>query len=232
MRPVRHAILSTACVLGAAACVQTRPAQTITRSVELDQARAVDVEVRLGAGELTVGGGSPKLLDATFRTNLASEPVVDYQPGEDRATLRIQQPSGGASFGRTENNWDLRFNDEVPIDLTARVGAAEATLDLGTLNLERLDVEMGAGELNLDLRGTPRQSYAVRVSGGVGAAHIRVPSSVGIEATGAAGIGSIDMQGLTKRGDTWYNPGHEDDPVKIRFDVKGGVGEISVSAEP
>ncbi len=223
-------------VLFAAACempsLGTREVQTVTREVELDGAESVDVELRMSAGELTVRGGAAKLVEAGFRFNVPEwEPVVDYRAGE-RASLRIAQPDRSISLGRTENTWELRLNDTIPLSLELHLGAGRATLDLRTLPLSDLVIHQGVGELDLDLRGTPRGSYAVRVNGGVGSARIRVPPSVGIVATATGGIGSSEVRGLERRGDTWHNPGHEDDAVQIRLDVKGGIGEIEISADP
>ncbi len=158
------------------------------------------------------------------------EPVVDYKGGV-RGSLRIHQGERGPSFGRTENDWDVKLSNRVPVDLVAHLGAGQATLSLATLDLRSVEVHMGAGELLLDLTGSPKQSYDVRINGGVGSARIRVPRSVGIRATAKGGIGSIDMRGLEKRGDEWVNAGHEQDPVTIHLEVRGGVGEVVVTAE-
>ena len=209
-----------------------RETRTLTRSVELDKAESVNVDLKMKAGELNVAGGATRLMDASFRFNVPSwEPVVDYKSDSGRASLQVQQPESSLSFGNNENTWDLRFNDNTPIALTASLGAGEATMTLGTLSLRSLQIDHGAGELTLDLRGTPKRSYDVRVNGGVGTAQIRVPRSVGVVATAAGGLGSIDVRGLERRGESWYNPAHENDPVTIRLDVKGGVGEIHISAE-
>ncbi|HKT81113.1 MAG TPA: toast rack family protein [Vicinamibacterales bacterium] len=228
------AALTVAGLAGSVGCnlATTRESQTITRTVELDHAESVDVELKMGAGELHVEGGAPKLLDASFRFNVPSwEPVVDYQGGGSRGRLRIEQGDGAGSFGNTENTWSLKLNDDVPIDLVAHLGAGQATMAIGALDLRRLEIHQGVGELQLDLRGTPEHSYEVNVNGGVGSAHIRLPHSVGIVANATGGIGSIDVSGLSQRGDTWYNPNHENDPVSIRVNVKGGVGEIKISAD-
>jgi N-terminal domain of toast_rack, DUF2154 len=225
------AVFTCAAAVVAAGCASPGPTQTVTRSVELDHADSVAVNLTLGAGELTVDGGSPRLMDATFRFNVPSwEPVVNYTSGAE-ARLDVRQPGGSRSFGRTENRWALQLSDGVPMDLTAGLGASEARLTLGTLDLRGLTINQGVGELTLDLRGSPTHSYDVHVKGGVGSARIHLPRSVGIEARAANGVGSVRVDGLEKRGDTWYNPGHENDPVTIRVDVTGGVGEIAISAD-
>jgi hypothetical protein len=224
-------ILAAAVTAGACHAIP-RESQTLSRSVELDKAESVNVELKMGAGELTVGGDAAKLFDGRFRFNVPSwEPVVDYQGGGTRASLRVEQPSGSSSWGNTENDWDLRLNNDVPLDVKASLGAGKATMNLGSLNLRSLEIHQGVGELTLDLRGKPAHSYDVRVSGGVGSTHIRVPAGVAIVAAAKAGLGSVDFQGLEKHGDAWSNPGHENDPVVIHLDVKGGVGEIRITCD-
>ncbi len=224
--------LMLAAAIGAAGCAPPRESQTVTKTVELGGAETASVNLRLGAGELDVTGGAAPLMDATFRFNVPEwEPVVEYQPGTN-GSLTVRQPGSRPSLGKTENIWNVRLNDDVPLDLIAGMGAAAATLTLGSLNLRSLYVEQGVGELTLDLRGTPRQGYHAQVKGGVGSTHILVPDSVGIVLTVDSGIGSVNVNGLVKGDGVWRNPGHEDDPVALTLDVKSGVGEVEISAEP
>ena len=127
--------------------------------------------------------------------------------------------------------WNLRLNDSIPLDLLADLGAGEADLNLGTLNLRSLQVNMGVGEIRLDLRGKPKRDYTVEINGGVGHARVYLPNDVGILATAAGGIGDVSVRGLEKRGGLWINPAHENAPVTIHLDIKGGIGAIEVIAE-
>src|SRR5579872_2431192 len=63
-----------------------------TQAIELGNAEMVRVEMRMGAGELNVGGGSPRLLDAEFEfDHPSSKPVVRYQDGSFRGLLTVEQ---------------------------------------------------------------------------------------------------------------------------------------------
>jgi hypothetical protein len=92
-------------------------------------------------------------------------------------------------------------------------------------------MDIGVGQVNVDLRGTPKKSYDVRINGGIGEAKVFLPRSVGITANAKGGIGEVNVEGLEKRGDRWINPGHENDPVQITLDAKGGIGEIRIVAQ-
>lgn len=206
------------------------PPQHETKVIELDKSELVRVDLRMGAGELRVDGGSPKLLDADFSYNLPGwKPQVEYHSTGVRSDLEISNAAEAAPHGN--NRWDLHLNDRVLMDVNAHLGAGEARLNLGSLSLRSVEVNIGAGEVNLDLRGHPSRSYDVRVHGGVGQANIYLPNSVGITASASGGIGDINVSGLANRNGRWINAGHELDPVTIRVDVSGGVGEIRLVAE-
>src|SRR4029077_13197893 len=107
----------------------------------------------------------------------------------------------------------------------------EARLNLGSMNLRSVNVEMGAGTLRLDLRGAPRKDYSVRIRGGVGEATVYLPKEVGISATASGGIGEISVTGLRKDGGRYVNDAYERATVRIRLDIEGGVGAIKLIAE-
>lgn len=199
---------------------------------DLDRSEVARVELRMGAGELRVKGGSSRLAEADFTYNVDEwKPKVDYHSTGSRGDLVIAQPDGTGRFGDTENRWDVRLNDTALVDFSVRFGAGDANLDLSTMNLRGVDVHMGAGELKMDLRGHPKRSYDVRVEGGVGEATIYLPREVGISAHAQGGIGEISVRGLEERGGRWINRSQENSPVTIRVDVKGGVGQINLIAE-
>jgi hypothetical protein len=204
-----------------------------TKSIPLDKAELTRVDIRMGAGEFTVDGGAADLLDADFDYNVAAwKPEVEYHSTGARGDLSIRQPDNGGSGGtNTQYKWKLKLNDHVGLDIATKLGAGQARMNLGSLSLRNVEVEMGAGQLDLDLRGTPKTSYSVRINGGVGQAHVQVPKNVAISASAEGGIGSIDVHGLEQHNGRWINPGHENDAVSIRLDIKGGVGEIQLTAE-
>lgn len=201
-----------------------------TKVLELDKSELTRVELKMGAGELRVSGGSPKLMEADFDYNVPGwKPQVEYHSTGVRSDIEISHTPGTVPNGKSD--WNIRLNDSALMDLIAHMGAGEAHLNIGSLNLRSVDVNLGVGEAEVDLRGNPRRSYDVQIHGGVGQATVYVPSSVGISATASGGIGEINVRGLENRNGRWINPGHENAPVTIRLDVKGGVGQIDLVAE-
>jgi hypothetical protein len=211
----------------------TGPMQDESRSVERDASEKLRVKVEMGAGILKVAGGSPNWLEGHFRYNVpAWKPNVQYASSGGQGDLTIEQSTswGIGPFGK-KNEWDLRLNDKIPTNLTVRVGAGEARLDLGALSLRSLEIETGAGELRLDLRGKPGRSYDVRIRGGAGEVTVQLPRDVGVYARAVGGLGEVKVQGLRSEGDHWVNDAYAKSRVKVRLDVQGGVGAITLIAE-
>jgi hypothetical protein len=231
----KAAILALAAVLLAGCEIDTRHVGRLehdTRSVELGKFESARLEVKMGAGELRMSGGSPKLAEADFDYNISAwKPLFAAHTSGLRADIKVEQPGGGASLGDIEYKWGMHLNDQVPWDIVTHLGAGEAHLDLGSVALRSVEVHMGVGELSLDLRGAPRHSFDVEIHGGVGEARVYLPKSANISATAHGGIGEIDVDGLERRGDRWVSAESERSPVSIHLNANGGVGSIRIVAE-
>lgn len=222
-----------ACVLACAGCGM-RPAGPVkhdSSSVDRDNAEYVRVTLNMGGGDLKIDGGTEKLATADFDYNVPEwKPQVSYHTSAGRGDLEIRQPDSGSHFRNTRNDWDIRLNRDVPIEFVTHMGAGDATLKLGGLNLRRVEMNMGAGDLKVDLRGAPKSSYNVSIHGGAGDATIYVPNSVGIDATATGGIGDISAAGLHQDGHRYTNDALGKSSVTIHMDITGGVGDLRLIA--
>jgi hypothetical protein len=209
--------------------VATGPLRDEPVSIEGGKAERANVELDMGAGEMTVRGGGAKLLEGRFEYNVeAWKPIVKSSIGGSHATLTIQQPSHVHAIGNQRYVWDLQLNDRILLDLAINCGAGQARLNLGSLDMRNVEVHMGAGQVDLDLRGKPTRDYEVKINGGVGQANIRLPAGVGIWAQAHGGIGQIEVTGLQKEGDHWANDLYEKAKVNLKIEVNGGIGEIRI----
>jgi len=208
---------------------QTGPLRDDPVSIDLGNAERANVELDMGAGEMTLNSGAQKLLEGTFEYNVPEwKPTVRNSTSDSHVTVTIQQPSHRGFGGNAHYRWDLKLNNSVLLDLALHCGAGQAQLNLGDLKLRDLNVQMGAGEVRLDLRGKPSRDYDVNISGGVGQATINLPEGVGVYAEAHGGIGSVNVTGLEKRGDHWENTLYDNSKVNLRLKVQGGIGEIRI----
>jgi hypothetical protein len=204
------------------------PVRHESQSIDRDDSERVRVNLEMGAGNLRVRSGGGKLLRGDFLYNVPSwKPEVRYSSAAGHGNLSVTQPGPSHThWGHTEYGWDLDLSREVPMEVRVRFGAGEARLDLGDMLLRDVDIEMGVGKLDLDLRGDPQRSYDVRIRGGVGEATVHLPSGVGISADVQGGIGEIHAPGFHREGRKYFNDAYPHAKTTIHLDVQGGVGEI------
>jgi hypothetical protein len=226
LAPLLGALVSlTGCVIHTA----TGPTEHDFKVIERDSANSLNAAVHMGAGNLRIGSGTEKLVRADFAYNVPDwKPEVQYSNG----TLTVRQPdTHHVRLGNSHYDWDLRFNREVPLDLRVEFGAGDAHLDLGSLALRRVDVQMGVGTMNMDLRGQVKNDYDVRIQGGVGEATVYLPADAGVDAEAQGGIGEIKVQGLRHEGSHYYNEAWQKAKYSVRLNIQGGVGSIKLISD-
>ena len=222
--------LGIVCLAGCVVEVHTGPTRHESRDFDRKGVERMRMELHMGAGEVKVRGDAPELAHADFTYNVESwKPEVTYHTLGGTSDLTIEQPGNSHThIGDTTYIWDVQAANDIPLELIARLGAGNARMDLGNLTLRRVEVEMGVGELNMDLRGTPTHDYDVHIHGGVGEATVHLPREVGIYASGSGGIGEIHVEGLHKQGDHWVNDAYNDAKVRVHVTVEGGIGQINL----
>jgi N-terminal domain of toast_rack, DUF2154 len=235
--PMRKLVLSTVLTMmfSTMACVfsNNEPVgETVTESkaVQLGGAKSVQVQIKMGAGELKVEGGASNLMNADFTYNVPRwKPEVRYDASGGTGQLTIQQPPGSRGHGgRTRYEWDLRFNNQVPMEMNIDQGAGSANLDLAGLALSNLKVNIGAGETTINLDGKWKNDLAASIHGGVGQAMLKLPRDVGVHVVAHGGLGAINASGFSKQGDAYVNDAYGKSPVTLHIEVEGGVGEINL----
>jgi hypothetical protein len=201
-----------------------------SKAVEVGVARSVQVNLNVKAGELKVGGGAARLLEANFNYNVPEwKPEVKYQVTGNAGLLEVTQPGSGSSTTNTRNEWDLHLNNSVPMEMTVSMGAGSTVLTLSGLALSRLELNMGAGDTTVDMTGNWKKDVDAQIHGGVGRATIRLPKDVGVHVIAQGGLGAINADGFQKQSDAYINDQYGKSPVTLRVEVEGGVGEINLA---
>ena len=203
------------------------------QTVDLQGAKSAHARLEIGAGQLTINGGATHMLDADFRYSYSSDaPRVDYHVDGGVGQLNISQESHSVHFGRSENDWNLHFSKDTPLELKVDMGAGQGDLHFRDISLTRLDLNLGAGQMDVDFTGDRKADLTADIEGGVGQANIRLPKNVGVIAHASGGIGSIDVHGLKRDGDSYTNDAYGKSPATIHLKVEGGIGQITLNVEP
>ena len=258
MKRMRWAALAalTVFALTLSACTinrfQVGSTRTESETVEVGNAESVRADIQMGVGEIEISGGASELMEAEFTFNVDElEPRVSYDVSVTTGQLTVEhRRAEGFPLGEYEDvrsEWELIFNDNVPMDMTLSLGAARGDLDLkgialSSLNLEvgagdaelwlgdsplrNLDIEVGAGKLTLDMVANWERDLDAEITGGVGQLTIYLPSDVGVIVDVELGIAAVDARGLKKDGNTYTNDAYGESDVTLRLEIEGGVGDI------
>ena len=176
-------------------------------SLELELAPDLPLELELdfGAGQADID-----------LTGLAVR-ALQLSTGAAEATLRIDE----ANRERMES---ASFN----------VGVADFRIDgVGNLNAEEVVVKAGLGSVVLDLDGEWRTDARLTLEMGLGALRIQAPEFLGMQLRNRnTFLASMNVDGLTRRGDGWRSPNWDSAPRKVEIDISAALGSIEVVRTP
>lgn len=250
-------LLFTSLLVATAACTQrirTGPVERTSETVERQDASQVDVEIRMGAGELTIGGGARDLLQADFAYNVADwQPEVSYEVNGGEGQLTVAQPDVNLdNFPIPDNDiryeWDLQLNDDVPLTMQVNMGAGQSDLNLESLDLRSLTLETGAGDVAVNLGGTLTdlemrtgagqvdlnlnsewtQDLDAQINSGIGELTVVLPDDVGVRVNVDQGLGNVNASGLSEQGGAYVNDAYGDSAITLEIDIEGGIGQVTL----
>ena len=201
-----------------------------TKTIERGDVEVLDARLKLTSGDLSIAGGTDQLLDANFAyANKNWKPRVRYSESGKRGTLKLTQPERGTVIlPNSLNKWELYLNEAVPLTLSIEMGAGHATLELGALPISRFDLSMGAGQTEIDLRGDWKNDLKADIRGGVGHVRVRLPKNVGVRVRVRGGLGSVQVDGLERRGGAYVNELYGKSDVTLDIKIDGGIGLIEI----
>lgn len=210
------------------AAAYTTDSDRITAGDATELTAAID----MGAGKLSIAGGAGELMAGEYEFTRAEwRPEVDYSVSSGEGKLTVRQPSDPSVgfIGNYRYAWDIALTDDLPLDLAVNMGAGEADLDLRGTDLRLLSVNLGAGDTTIDLSGSWAHDVTADVNAGAGTLTLRVPAQVGVRIVGYQdGLGSYRADGFAQDGDALVNDAYE--TAEVRFDIvlRRGLGEVTV----
>ena len=204
-----------------------------TQSVDMDSATTARVQIEFPAGELKVEGGASSLMDASFRYNVSDwQPQVKYSENGAQGELLVSQhgndklPVGGGLI----NEWTVQLANDVPMDLTIITGAGNSELNLGALDLSKLDIQTGAGVTNVNLEGAWQHDLDVSIEGGVGELTVNLPAAMGVRINKETALVNVSADGLIVDGNGYVNRAYGTAPYTLTLKLQAGVGSVVLVA--
>jgi hypothetical protein len=226
-----RAILIVILFLGSiSACIEVGELREDYHAVKLERAQTVEARFKMSAGELSIKGGARDLMEGYFEYNVDLwKPDVDYFVSGQKGRLTVKQARRtGIPLGDSKNKWDVNLSNDIPIELKLDFGAGEGHLDLREIDLRDLDIDMGVGELTIDLTGKLKEDLKVTIDGGIGSATIYLPEDIGVRVKVDGGIGSVDARGMHKNDHSYTNDAYGETDITINIEIDAGIGSIDL----
>lgn len=202
--------------------------------VEIGEADAVEVNVDMGQGNLQVRTGGNELMEAIIKYNVEEwKPRFTYVEEGEIWNLTVRQPGQDLRIeGDARNDWDLRFGLVVPMAMNVEIGAGNADIQVGGLDLVSLSVSTGVGKVDLDLSGSWSDHLVVRVGTGTGEVGLIVPSDIGVQISIKQGVGTVIAPGFTQVEGNYKNAAFDTADILMLIAVDIGTGNLKVLEVP
>ena len=207
--------------------------------VPSDGAQSARLNLTLAGGDLSLTGGAPSglLLSGGSEAPLAevTDQRVSVSTSGGRRTMDLRlnadwsfefPPRRSSSPGR----WALRHAEGIPTDIRIEGGASTFDLDLRELNVQSLNVEAGAADIDVVL---PANAGRTTADFSIGAADldIMVPPGVAAQIDFDGGVSSMDIDEsrFPKQDNGQYvSPDFSNAANRVTIKIEAGVSDITI----
>lgn len=209
-----------------------------TTSFALDGTTRGTIGVMMGAGELTVRGGTPGgILAESTVFSKAPEWQPDYlrtfNGSVQTVTITEKGHHGKEWFAvDSPNNWEIALSGDVPLDLKVDMGAGDCTVDLDGLDLGSLVVRNGAGETTVRLERYRGRPFTGDIHQGIGDFALTVARGSNARITVYQGVGDISAHGFVQNGMEYAPAGFNPAAPVSEIRINQGVGDITLEVVP
>lgn len=205
-----------------------------TWEVELGSLAEAQVLVTFGAGKIDIGSlplRSTKLLEGQIEYDRArGTPVRDLEQRDGKGILTLRAASGTRAFlGVGDEDWELNLSRDIPLDLSLDAGAATIDLDLESLNVRNLRLQVGASTVKVKFPESAGTTSAV-IKAGAATINIDIPEGVAARINTALGLSSlhIDTNRFPKSDSYYISPGYDTAKNKLEISIDTGVSSVTI----
>jgi len=201
--------------------------------VEMGDFDQMDLTLEPAVGQLDVDamtGESQNALEAVLSTVIGES--VDAHTRENNGVQAVSIRAEGMWTGWNTTRstghpgWEIDLNPALQYDLDVDMGVGQLDLDLTGIDLEELNIEMGIGQTLLRL---PEGDYRALVDAAIGELVVYIPQNHSVRITADTGIAGLDLPaGFTRSGDSYLSPDFEDDSDVLDLFLGQAIGSLRV----
>jgi hypothetical protein len=191
--------------------------------------KSAKLSLDAGVGSFTIAETCTALVDVKTSSSIGSyqfRTETTDSSAQIHATMEGHKP--GWRRGGWKNQMDVRLNERPAWQLDLEVGAAEVDLDLRRYRLQSLDLEAGAATVTVRLGAISRESD-VRIEAGASSVRLEVPEDAGCELRVEAHLSSKKFPGFTRvDGGVYRTENFDTAPHRITIWLEAGVSSLKV----
>jgi len=208
---------------------QSLPGEQIQQ--ELGEASSAQIILDNGAGDVFVHSmDDPALLvSGKVVSQGGIETIQEYSLNGNRGIYRLRQSGATIGFriGSEERTWDVGVTGAIPLEIRLNQGAGRSTLELRKLNVDRLDVSTGVGQVRVVLPETG--GMRGKINAAIGQIVIEVPKGIGLRFRSGVALGNVNTPpGYGKSDRVYTSPDYEQAQVKIELEADLAIGNITI----
>jgi len=192
------------------------------RQIQFANQSSLRLDIEYDGGYLTIERDDTGLL-ADIKLAFEREedrPYIDFDSSSSAPTLRIRSPrkKQNISFGKVrDNDWRIKLSPKIPIEFRIDGGVLDGKLDFTGLKVADLEINAGAGELQLEFREPNSERPDIRINSGAAETKARGLCNANfrrLDFNGGVGASDLSFDG------EWKTDG--------RVDMNLGVGKNKI----
>jgi Domain of unknown function (DUF5668) len=193
------------------------------------------IETTYGEFDLDIGAAKVNIdseEEGLIRANLEGRELLyneTYKNNKETANLKFEGKTYSIiNLDKSKgSNYNFNLNKDVIWDLDLDLGAISGKLNLEEIPIKSIDLDFGAGDLDMIL-GNKYNHSNIKIDSGASNLTILIPKEAGIKLKLDAALTktNIDDLNLNKSGDYYISSNYEEANTKLEFDIDMGAGKI------
>jgi len=190
-------------------------------------AASAAVNIKYGAGNINISGGSNVLVSGTHESNF-QELVKTSEVEDNVQKISLKTEGSWRNFGRHVNDLNLNINNDTLTKLSIDTGAVDASFDLSEIMAESVDLNTGASSLKI-VMGDKVDKSSLNIKAGASSIDITLPQTAGARLNLSSGLTSKNLTNFKQVDSSHYETeNYQTATKKIDMDFDLGATSLKI----
>lgn len=183
--------------------------------------------LQLGGVNMNLSDGPDDLL-VSLDSNI---PNLEERLAEGKQTV-LEYSHDKLGSSNSKRNFNLELNPEIIWDINANLGVIDGKLDLGKIPVRNVELNLGAGDMDLIIGGLHEDTNVV-LRAGAADLNIYLPESSGLKVKAGKILSDISFHNIsvTNKDGIFLSENYEEASHNIDIDVQTGLSSIKIFAK-